>query len=57
MARTATVRSIIATNEPDHTPERRLMLPFFSPKAVGKYREHTQELCRQLIREFIEEDC
>ena len=31
------------------------MLPFFSPKAVEKYREHTQELCRQLIREFIEE--
>lgn len=49
------IRSIIATDEPDHTPERRLMLPFFSPKAVEKYREHTQELCRQLIREFIEE--
>ena len=49
------IRSIIATDEPDHTPERRLMLPFFSPKAVEKYREHTQELCRRLIREFIEE--
>ena len=49
------IRSIIASDEPDHTPERRLMLPFFSPKAVEKYREHTQELCRQLIREFIED--
>ncbi len=49
------IRSIISTDEPDHTPERRLMLPFFSPKAVEKYREHTQELCRRLIREFIEE--
>ena len=49
------IRSIIATDEPDHTPERRLMWPFFSPKAVEKYREHTQELCRRLIREFIED--
>jgi hypothetical protein len=24
------LRSIITTDEPDHTPERRLMLPFFS---------------------------
>ena len=31
------------------------MLPFFAPRAVEKYREHTQELCRQLIREFIED--
>jgi len=49
------IRSIIASDEPDHTRERRLMLPFFSPRAVEKYREHTQELCRRLIREFIEE--
>jgi len=49
------LRSIITSDAPDHTPERRLMLPFFAPKAVEKYREHTQELCRKLIREFIEE--
>lgn len=49
------LRSIITSDAPEHTPERRLMLPFFSPKSVEKYREHTQELCRQLIREFIEE--
>ena len=48
------LRSIISSDAPDHTPERRLMLPFFSPKAVEKYRPHTQELCRRLIREFIE---
>lgn len=49
------LRSVITTNPPDHTPERRLMLPFFSPKSVERYREHTQELCRRLIREFIED--
>ncbi len=49
------LRSIITSDAPDHTPERRLMLPFFAPKAVEKYREHTQELCRTLIREFIED--
>jgi len=49
------LRSIISSDAPEHAPERRLMLPFFAPKAVEKYREHTQELCRRLIREFIED--
>ena len=49
------LRSIIASDAPEHTPERRLMLPFFAPRAVEKYREHTQELCRRLIRDFIED--
>ncbi len=49
------IRSIITTDAPDHTPERRLILPFFAPKAVEKYREHTQDLCRQLIRGFVED--
>jgi cytochrome P450 len=49
------IRSIISSDAPDHAPERRLMLPFFSPKAVEQYREHTRELCRRLIREFIED--
>ena len=48
------MRSIISSDAPEHTPERRLMLPFFSPKSVERYREHTQELCRHLIRGFIE---
>jgi cytochrome P450 len=49
------IRSVITTDAPDHTPERRLILPFFAPKAVEKYRTHTQELCRRLIRGFIED--
>jgi cytochrome P450 len=49
------IRSIITSDAPEHTPERRLMLPFFSPKSVERYREHTRELCRRLIREFIED--
>ena len=48
------LRSIIATDPPNHTPERRLMLPFFAPKAVERFREPTRELCRTLIRGFIE---
>ena len=32
------IRSIIATDPPDHTPERRLLLPFFAPKAVERFR-------------------
>jgi len=48
-------RSIIASDAPDHKPERRIMLPFFAPKAVERYRESTRDLCRQLIRGFIEE--
>ncbi len=48
------LRSIIATDPPDHTPERRLMLPFFAPQAVERYREPTRELCRKLLRGFIE---
>ncbi len=49
------LRSIISSDEPEHTPERRLMLPFFAPKAVERYREHTRELSRRLLREFIED--
>lgn len=49
------LRSIIATDPPDHTPERRLMLPFFAPKMVEKYRESTRELCRRLITGFVED--
>ncbi|MEO1060141.1 MAG: cytochrome P450 [Actinomycetota bacterium] len=49
------IRSIISSDPPDHTPERRLMLPFFSPKAIERYREPTRELCRRLIAGFIED--
>jgi cytochrome P450 len=49
------IRSIIASDPPDHTPERRLLLPFFAPKAVERFREPTRELCRQLLRGFVED--
>lgn len=49
------LRSIISSDPPEHTPERRLMLPFFSPKVVERYREPTRELCRRLITGFIED--
>ncbi|MEM9610129.1 MAG: cytochrome P450 [Actinomycetota bacterium] len=48
------IRSIISSDPPDHTPERRLMLPFFAPRAIERYREPTRELCRRLIGEFVE---
>ncbi len=48
-------RSIIASDDPDHGPERRLLLPFFAPDAIEKYREPTRDLCRQLLRSFIED--
>jgi len=50
------IRSIIASDPPDHTPERRLLLPFFAPKAVERFREPTRELCRHLLRSFVERD-
>ena len=49
------LRSVITSDPPEHTPERRLMLPFFSPKAVEKYREPTRELSRRLIAGFVED--
>ncbi|MDG2112578.1 MAG: cytochrome P450 [Actinomycetota bacterium] len=49
------LRSIIASDDPEHRPERRLMLPFFAPKVVDRYRDHTRELARKLIRGFIED--
>ena len=49
------LRSVIASDPPEHTPERRLMLPFFSPKSVERYREHTRDLARRLITGFIED--
>ncbi len=46
-------RSIIATDPPLHGPERRIFLPFFSPKAIERYEEHTRALCHRLIDGFI----
>ena len=49
------LRSVIASDPPEHGPERRVMLPFFSPKRVEVYRQHTRGLARRLISGFIED--
>lgn len=49
------MRSVISSDPPDHTAIRRLLLPFFAPDKVEAYREPTRELCRRLLRGFVEE--
>jgi len=44
----------ITMDPPENIPLRRLMLPFFTPKAVATYRKYTEELCDKLIDGFIE---
>lgn len=39
----------ITSDPPDHTWHRRLILPYFSPKAVERYEVFTRELCRELM--------
>ncbi len=48
------MRSIIATDAPLHAPERRMILPFFSPKAVLKYEVESRRLCNVFIDRFID---
>ncbi len=45
----------VSSDPPEHTPLRRLILPFFSPKATEKYRGFTENLCNRLIDRFIEQ--
>jgi cytochrome P450 len=45
----------ITKDPPEHTPLRRLILPFFNPKAVEAYRPFTEQLCHHLIDQFIDE--
>ena len=44
----------ITMDPPENIPLRRLMLPFFTPKAVENYRAYTEELCNKLIDDFID---
>ena len=44
----------ITADPPIHSWTRRMLLPAFAPRAVEKYSEYTEELCHQLIDEFIE---
>jgi cytochrome P450 len=43
----------ITSDPPDHTWHRRLILPFFSPRAVEGYERYTRELCRSLVDELV----
>lgn len=42
----------ITSDPPDHTWHRRLILPFFSPRAVERYEVRTRELCRRLMADI-----
>ena len=44
----------ITSDPPEQIPYRRLILPFFSPKSVEKFREGTQRLCHELIDKFVD---
>lgn len=44
----------ISSDPPVHTWSRRLLLPWFSHTRVAEYEVATRELCRRLIRGFIE---
>ncbi|NQV58629.1 MAG: cytochrome P450 [Alphaproteobacteria bacterium] len=43
----------ISSDPPNHIPERRVILPMFTPKAVEQYRPYTEQLCHDLIDGFI----
>jgi cytochrome P450 len=44
----------ITSDPPEQIPIRRLILPYFNPKAVEAHRESTVRLCHSLIDEFID---
>lgn len=39
----------ITSDLPEHTWQRRLILPFFSPRAVERYEQSTRRLCKELM--------
>jgi hypothetical protein len=43
----------ITSDPPDHTLHRRLLLPYFSPRAVERYETWTRELCQALMAQII----
>ena len=44
----------ITMDPPENIPLRRMILPFFTPKAVENYRPYTESLCNELIDGFID---
>ena len=45
----------ITADPPEQIAMRRLILPFFTPKAVAVHRPYTEQLCHQLIDDFIDQ--
>jgi cytochrome P450 len=45
----------ITSDPPEHLPMRRLILPFFTPKAVAAHRPYTEALCHALIDDFVDQ--
>lgn len=43
----------ITSDPPKQLPMRRLILPFFTPRAVAVHRPYTEALCHSLIDDFI----
>ena len=50
----ATEAPPITSDPPEQIPMRRLILPFFTAKAVEEHRQFTVDLCNELIDGFIE---
>jgi len=44
----------ITSDPPEQIPHRRLILPFFTPKAVAEHRAFTEDLCHRLIDGLID---
>lgn len=47
-------RSIIDTDDPDHTRLRRLVARSFTPRNIAKWGEVTRDITRELLDEFVE---
>ena len=46
----------ITSDPPFHAVARKLLLPYFSPKAVAAWEETTREVCRELLDEVLGSD-
>lgn len=44
----------ITADPPEHSPFKRLILPFFSPKSVAGYQKMTEDLCNDLLDKIEE---
>lgn len=44
----------ITSDPPEHSPERRVMLPAFSPRAIEQWRPVTRQICADLLDRFVD---